>query len=91
MSNTITFSSLEALMVRKNLIKLVRHCNMLNPMPTENSPEYRFLNPLLSDEIVDCALKMKLNESLHADIICIFLCRLKSFPQLKSPKFPLRR
>ena len=47
-------------MVRKNLIKLVKHCNMLNLAPTENSPEYRFLDPLLSDEIVDCALKMKL-------------------------------
>ncbi len=47
-------------MVRKNLLKLVKHCNMLNPAPTENSPEYRFLDPLLSDEIIDCALKMKL-------------------------------
>jgi len=54
-------------MVRKNLIKLVRHCNMLNPMPTENSPEYRFLDPLLSDEIVDCALKMKLRKPYSLD------------------------
>ncbi len=28
---------------RKNLIKLVRHINMLNPLPDENSWEYIFL------------------------------------------------
>lgn len=53
-------------MVRKNLIRLVKHCNMLNLAPTENSSEYRFLDPLLSDEIIDCALKMKLRRPYTA-------------------------
>ena len=45
---------------RKNLIKLVRHINMLNPVPDEHSWEYIFFDRQLSDEQVDFALKMKL-------------------------------
>ena len=44
---------------RKNLIKLVRHINMFNPVPDENSWEYIFFNRQLSDAQVDFALKMK--------------------------------
>ncbi|MBR5977237.1 MAG: FAD-dependent oxidoreductase [Clostridia bacterium] len=45
---------------RKNLIKLVRHFNMLNPVPDEHSWEYIFFDRQLTDEQVDFALKMKL-------------------------------
>ena len=45
---------------RKNLIKLVRHINMLNPVPDEHSWEYIFFDRQLSDEQVDFALKMQL-------------------------------
>ncbi|MCR5795254.1 MAG: FAD-dependent oxidoreductase [Solobacterium sp.] len=45
---------------RKNLIRLVRHINMLNPMPDEHSWEYIFFDRQLSDAQVDFALKMKL-------------------------------
>ena len=45
---------------RKNLIKLVRHINLFNPLPDEKSWEYIFFDRQLSDEQVDFALKMKL-------------------------------
>ncbi len=45
---------------RKNLIRLVRHINMLNPLPDENSWEYIFFDRQLSDAQIDFALKMKL-------------------------------
>ncbi len=46
--------------VRKNLIKLVRHINFLNPVPGPDSWEYIFYNRQLTDEQIDFALKMKL-------------------------------
>jgi len=45
---------------RKNLAKLVQHINMLNPHCTENSPEYRLLENILTDEMIDVALSIKL-------------------------------
>ncbi|MBR4163477.1 MAG: FAD-dependent oxidoreductase [Solobacterium sp.] len=45
---------------RKNLIRLVRHINMLNPLPDEHSWEYIFFDRQLSDAQVDFALKIKL-------------------------------
>ena len=45
---------------RKNLIKLVRHVNMFNPVPGPDSWEYIFFDRQLSDEQIDFALKMKL-------------------------------
>ena len=45
---------------RKNLMRLVRHINMLNPLPDENSWEYIFFDRQLTDEQIDFALKMKL-------------------------------
>lgn len=45
---------------RKNLIRLVRHINMLNPLPDEKSWEYIFFDRQLNDLQVDFALKMKL-------------------------------
>ncbi|MDD6808086.1 MAG: FAD-dependent oxidoreductase [Oscillospiraceae bacterium] len=47
---------------RKNLMKLVRHVNMLNPFPSENSWEYIFYDRILNDEQVDFCLKMKLRK-----------------------------
>ncbi len=50
---------------RKNLIKLVRHVNMFNPLPSENSWEYVFFNRMLTDEMVDFALAMKLRHPYY--------------------------
>ena len=50
---------------RKNLIKLVRHINMFNPMPSEKSWEYIFYDRQLTDEQVDFALKMKLRKPYY--------------------------
>ena len=44
---------------RKNLIKLIRHMNMLNPFPDEKSWEYIFLDRQVNDAQVDFCLKMK--------------------------------
>lgn len=52
-------------MPRKNLIKLVKHINMLNPAPTEKSWEYIFFDRMLSDEMVDFLLKMKLRRPYY--------------------------
>lgn len=47
-------------MVRKNLCKLVEHVNMLNLHCTEKSPEYILLEHILTDEMVDICLSMKI-------------------------------
>ena len=53
--------------VRKNLIKMVKHINMLNPFPSEDSWEYIFFNRLLTDEMVDVVLSMKLRTLYYID------------------------
>lgn len=53
--------------VRKNLIKMVRHVNMLNPFPTKDSWEYIMFNRLLTDEMVDTVLSMKLRTLYYID------------------------
>ena len=50
---------------RKNLIKLVRHINMFNPLPSEKSWEYIFFDRQLTDQMVDFALKMKLRHEYY--------------------------
>ena len=50
---------------RKNLIRLVRHINMFNPLPSETSWEYIFYDRQLSDAQVDFALKMKLRKPYY--------------------------
>lgn len=50
---------------RKNLIKLVRHINMLNPVPSEKSWEYIMFDRMLSDEMVDFLLKMELRKPYY--------------------------
>lgn len=50
---------------RKNLIKLVKHINMLNLAPSETSWEYIFFDRMLSDEMVDFLLKMKLRKHYY--------------------------
>ena len=52
---------------RKNLIKLVSHINMFNPLPNEKSWEYIFYDRQLTDEQVNFALKMKLRKSYYID------------------------
>lgn len=53
--------------MRKNLAKLVRHINMLNLHVTEDSPEYKILDPRLTDEMIDVALAMKLRTTYSAE------------------------
>lgn len=50
---------------RKNLIKLVKHMNMLNPVANEKSWEYIFFDRQLNDEQVDFLLKMKLRKHYY--------------------------
>lgn len=50
---------------RKNLIKLVRHINMFNPLPSETSWEYILFDRQLTDEMVDFALRMKLRKPYY--------------------------
>ncbi len=45
---------------RKNLIKLVKHINMLNPFPSEKSWEYIYYDRQLTDEMVDFLLNLKI-------------------------------
>ena len=53
--------------VRKNLLKMITHVNFLNPFPTENSWEYVFWNRMLTDEMVDFVLKMKLRKPYYIE------------------------
>lgn len=46
--------------MRKNLAKLVERINMLNFHCTENSPEYKLLENLLTDDMIAIGLGMKL-------------------------------
>lgn len=46
--------------MRKNLAKLVERINMLNFHCTENSPEYKLLDNLLTDDMIEIGLSMKL-------------------------------
>lgn len=50
---------------RKNLIKLIRRINMFNPFPNERSWEYIFFDRMLTDEMVDFLLKMKLRKPYY--------------------------
>ncbi len=50
---------------RRNLIKLVKHINMLNPAPTEKSWEYIFFDRQLADVEVNALLKMKLRHPYY--------------------------
>lgn len=55
--------------MRENLAKLVTHINVLNPNPTETSPEYIFFDALLTDEMVDTALQIALRIPTYLDEI----------------------
>jgi predicted transcriptional regulator len=55
--------------MRKNLCKLVKHVNMLNQNPSDKSPEYIFYDKLLTDEMVDLALNVKLRVPTYIDEI----------------------
>lgn len=48
--------------MRKNLAKLVQHVNMLNLHCTENSPEYKLWEHILTDDMIEVALSMKLRK-----------------------------
>lgn len=50
---------------RKNLIKLVKHMNMLNLTANENSWEYIFFDRQLTNEQIDLLLKMKLRKPYY--------------------------
>ncbi|MFX4263415.1 FAD-dependent oxidoreductase [Pelotomaculum propionicicum] len=55
--------------MRENLAKLVTHINVLNQNPTETSPEYIFFDALLTDEMIDTALKIELRTPTYIDQI----------------------
>lgn len=55
--------------MRKNLCKMIKHINMLNQTPTDKSPEYIFYDKLLTDEMVDLILKVKLRVPTYIDEI----------------------
>ncbi len=57
---------------RKNLIKLVGHINMLNPFPSEKSWEYILFDRMLTDEMVDFLLKMKLRKPYYIKELMAF-------------------
>lgn len=48
--------------MRKNLAKLVKHINMLNFHCTEDSPEYKVLKNILTDDMIEIGLSMKLRK-----------------------------
>ena len=48
--------------MRKNLAKLVEHINMLNLHCTENSPEYKLFENILTDDMIEIGLSMKLRK-----------------------------
>ena len=52
---------------RRNLMRLVTHINFLNPVASEYSWEYVFWNRVLSDEMVDFALKVKLRHPYYIE------------------------
>lgn len=51
--------------MRKNLIRMIQHVNMLDPLPTENSPEYWFYDKLLTDEMIDLVLQVPLRKPMY--------------------------
>lgn len=53
--------------MRKNLAKLVQHINMLNLRCKEDSPEYLLLKNILTDEMIEVALKMKLRTPMDVE------------------------
>ena len=59
--------------VRKNLIKLIPRINMFNLHCTAESPEYKYLDPLLSDQEVDALLHLKVRKPVYTeDVPAIF-------------------
>ncbi|MCQ2486322.1 MAG: FAD-dependent oxidoreductase [Clostridia bacterium] len=52
---------------RRNLMRLVTHINFLNPVANEYSWEYVFWNRVLTDEMVDFALKVKLRHPYYIE------------------------
>lgn len=59
--------------MRKNLAKLIPRINMFNFHCTEDSAEYKYLDPLLSDKEVDALLKMKVRKpEYRTDMARIF-------------------
>ena len=52
---------------RKNLIKMIRHINMFNPMPNDHSWEYIFYDRQLTDDMIDFTLKMKIRTPYYID------------------------
>ena len=49
----------ETQIMRKNLAKMVQHVNMLNLHCTEDSPEYKLLENIITDEQIDVVLALK--------------------------------
>jgi len=67
---------------RKNLIKLVKHINAFNLNPSEKSWEYILFDRMLSDEMVDALLKLKLRKPYYI-IQCAALWNMSTFEAAK--------
>jgi NADPH-dependent glutamate synthase beta subunit-like oxidoreductase/Fe-S-cluster-containing hydrogenase component 2 len=52
---------------KENLLKLVTHINSLNQAPTEKSSEYIYLDALMTDEMIETALKLELRVPTYLD------------------------
>ena len=55
--------------MRENLAKLITHINALNQNPTETSSEYIFWDAILTDEMVDTALKIELRKPTYVHTV----------------------
>ena len=55
--------------MRKNLAKLAKHINMLNFHCTEDSPEYKLLENILTDDMIEIGLAMKLRTPYSSEEI----------------------
>lgn len=55
--------------MRENLCKMITHINVLNQHPDEKSPEYIMYEKLLTDEMIDVVLKLKLRTPTYIEEI----------------------
>ncbi len=55
--------------MRKNLAKLIQKINMFSFVVTEDSPEYKYLDPIMSDEEVDLLNNMRARKPLSLEAL----------------------
>lgn len=55
--------------MRKNLAKLIQKINMFSFVVTEESPEYKYLDPILSDEEVDLLNNLRVRKPVSIEVL----------------------